>query len=106
MCLLSAYKVKYPISFFLLRGANESAAVTRVSPFYDECKRCYNVSIWKAFNNMFNCLPVAAIVGKKIFAVHGGLSPDLESMESIRKIERPIDVSVVPIAVLMWHVAR
>ena len=55
---------------------------------------------------MFNCLPVAAIVGKKIFAVHGGLSPDLESMESIRKIERPIDVSVVPIAVLMWHVAR
>jgi diadenosine tetraphosphatase ApaH/serine/threonine PP2A family protein phosphatase len=55
-------------------------------------KRRYNISLWKTFNDCFNCLPIAAIVEKKVFAVHGGLSPDLHSMEQIRRIGRPIDV--------------
>jgi len=35
---------------------------------------------------------VAAIVDEKIFCCHGGLSPDLQSMEQIRRIMRPTDV--------------
>ncbi|XP_023392724.1 serine/threonine-protein phosphatase PP1-beta catalytic subunit isoform X2 [Pteropus vampyrus] len=34
----------------------------------------------------------AAIVDEKIFCCHGGLSPDLQSMEQIRRIMRPTDV--------------
>ena len=30
--------------------------------FYDECKRRYSLKLWKAFNMVFNCLPIAAIV--------------------------------------------
>lgn len=48
--------------------------------FYDECKRRYNIKLWKTFTDCFNCLPVAAIVDEKIFCCHGGLSPDLRML--------------------------
>lgn len=80
--------------------------------FYEECKRRYTIKLWKTFTDCFNCLPVAAIgkssrssykylfitkvslftVDEKIFCCHGGLSPDLHSMEQIRRIMRPTDV--------------
>ena len=90
--LLFCYKLKFPENFFLLRGNHESANVTRVYGFYDECKRRCNVKIWKTFIDAFNCLPIAAIVASKIFCVHGGLSPSLTHMDDIRQIARPTDV--------------
>ena len=90
--LLFCYKLKFPENFFLLRGNHESANVTRVYGFYDECKRRCNIKIWKTFVDAFNCLPIAAIVAGKIFCVHGGLSPSLSHMDDIRQIARPTDV--------------
>lgn len=90
--LLLCYKIKYPENFFLLRGNHECANVTRVYGFYDECKRRCNIKTWKLFIDTFNTLPIAAIVAGKIFCVHGGLSPVLNSMEEIRNIARPTDV--------------
>ncbi|KAK9235843.1 Metallo-dependent phosphatase-like protein [Lipomyces kononenkoae] len=90
--LLLAYKIKYPENFFLLRGNHECANVTRVYGFYDECKRRCGIKVWKTFVDCFNTLPIAAIVASKIFCVHGGLSPVLNSMDEIRDIVRPTDV--------------
>ncbi|KAG5418424.1 pzh1 [Candida metapsilosis] len=90
--LLLCYKIKYPENFFLLRGNHECASVTRVYGFYDECKRRCNIKTWKMFMDTFNTLPIAAIVAGKIFCVHGGLSPVLNSMDEIRNIARPTDV--------------
>ncbi|CAH7686438.1 serine/threonine-protein phosphatase PP-Z [Phakopsora pachyrhizi] len=90
--LLLCYKIKYPENFFLLRGNHECANVTRVYGFYDECKRRCNIKIWKTFIDVFNCLPISAVVASKIFCVHGGLSPSLMAMDDIRKIQRPTDV--------------
>ncbi|CCK69422.1 salt homeostasis regulator KNAG_0C03110 [Huiozyma naganishii CBS 8797] len=90
--LLLCYKIKYPENFFLLRGNHECANVTRVYGFYDECKRRCNIKTWKHFVDTFNTLPLAAIVTGKIFCVHGGLSPGLNSMDEIRHVGRPTDV--------------
>lgn len=90
--LLLCYKIKYPENFFLLRGNHECANVTRVYGFYDECKRRCNIKTWKLFIDTFNTLPLAAIVAGKIFCVHGGLSPVLNSMDEIRHVSRPTDV--------------
>jgi len=92
ICLLLAYKIKYPENFFILRGNHECASINRIYGFYDECKRRYSVKLWKTFTECFNCLPIAAIIDEKIFCMHGGLSPDLKTMEQIRRIVRPTDV--------------
>jgi len=92
ICLLLAYKIKYPENFFLLRGNHEAASTNRIYGFYDECKRRYNTKIWKTFTDCFNCLPIAAIIDDKIFTMHGGLSPDLQNMEQIRRVMRPTDI--------------
>ncbi|KAL8426923.1 hypothetical protein Efla_006007 [Eimeria flavescens] len=92
ICLLLAYKIKYPENFFLLRGNHECASINRIYGFYDECKRRYNIKLWKTFTDCFNCLPVAAIIDEKILCMHGGLSPELNSMDQVRRIVRPTDV--------------
>ncbi|KAA0050377.1 serine/threonine-protein phosphatase PP1 isozyme 4 [Cucumis melo var. makuwa] len=93
ICLLLAYKIKYPENFFLLRGNHECASINRIYGFYDECKRRFNVRLWKAFTDCFNCLPVAALIDDKILCMHGGLSPDLQNLDQIRNLSRP---TVIP----------
>jgi len=92
ICLLLAYKIKYPENFFLLRGNHECASINRIYGFYDECKRRFSIKLWKTFTDCFNCLPIAAVIDEKVFCVHGGLSPELHSMDQIRRIPRPTDV--------------
>ncbi|MBA0788663.1 hypothetical protein Gotri_011896 [Gossypium trilobum] len=92
ICLLLAYKIRYPDRIFLLRGNHEDAKVNRIYGFYDECKRRFNVSLWKLFTNCFNNLPVAALIDEKVLCMHGGLSPDLENVNQIKEIERPTEV--------------
>lgn len=92
VCLLFCYKVKYPENFFLLRGNHESASINRIYGFFDECKRRYNVKLWKLFGDVFNCLPVAALISNKIFCMHGGLSQHLASFFDINRIRRPCEV--------------
>lgn len=92
ICLLFAYKILYPENFFLLRGNHESAAINRIYGFYDECKRRFSIKVWKVFSDVFNCLPISALIDEKILCMHGGLSPELSSLQQIADIERPCDV--------------
>jgi serine/threonine-protein phosphatase PP1 catalytic subunit len=92
VCLLLAYKCKFPCNFFLLRGNHEDPSINRIYGFFDECKRRYSASVWTTINEVLNTLPVAAIIGERMFCVHGGISPELMApnvgLESILEIER------------------
>ena len=134
ICLMLAYKVRYPENFFLLRGNHECSTINRMYGFFDECKeinntpgssknwsirsqktgkifwfffgifdffaeicvflgrRRYNQRVWKTFTDCFNCLPVAAVIDDKILCMHGGLSPELNQLDQINHIYRPIEV--------------
>ncbi|XWS57490.1 hypothetical protein CRYUN_Cryun09bG0178500 [Craigia yunnanensis] len=92
ICLLLAYKIRYPDRISLLRGNHEDAKINRIYGFYDECKRRFNVRLWKIFTDCFNSLPVAALIDEKILCMHGGLSPELENLDQIKEIQRPMEV--------------
>jgi serine/threonine-protein phosphatase PP1 catalytic subunit len=92
ICLLMCYKIKYPENFFMLRGNHECELVNRTYGFYDECRKRFNIKLWKQFTEMFNWMPVAALIDDKIFCVHGGLSPEMKSIEQLYDIQRPTDV--------------
>jgi serine/threonine-protein phosphatase PP1 catalytic subunit len=92
ICLLFAYKIKYPENFFMLRGNHESENINRVYGFFEECTKRYSQKLWKRFCDTFNFLPVAALIDDKILCMHGGLSPELHSLDQIRNIMRPTEV--------------
>lgn len=97
ICLLFAYKIRFPENFFLLRGNHETPSISRIYGFYDECKRRYSTKLWKTFCDVFNCLPVCAIVNDKVICMHGGLSQDMLKPDStvrseVDQIPRPADI--------------
>jgi len=90
--LLLCYKIKYPENFFLLRGNHESDNINKIYGFYDECKRRFDIKLWKKFNDLFNIFPITAIIKDKILCMHGGLSPNLINFDLLKKIVRPTEV--------------
>lgn len=103
LLLLLCFKIKFGRSFFLLRGNHECGTVNRVYGFFDECKRKYSVKVWKAFVDVFDCMPIAAVIEDQIFCVHGGLSPELHDLRDINGIQRPLDVPTAGVFTdLLW----
>ncbi|CAJ0950048.1 unnamed protein product, partial [Mesorhabditis belari] len=91
--LLLALKVRYPDRMMLIRGNHESRQITQVYGFYDECVRKYgNATVWKCCTDVFDCLPLSAVIDGRIFCVHGGLSPSIQTLDEIRAIERKQEV--------------
>jgi diadenosine tetraphosphatase ApaH/serine/threonine PP2A family protein phosphatase len=103
--LLLALLCKYPSQVFLLRGNHEFSHINRVYGFYDEVIFLYHSeSLWSLFQKVFAYLPLAATVSSKLFCVHGGLSPDLRTLDQIAQLPLPIvDYFSNPmIADLVW----
>lgn len=100
---LLALKVKFPDRVWILRGNHESPSVNQFYGFYEECSKRYTVDIWHQFNKVFSYLPIAAVISSRIFCVHGGLSPYLNSVSQISSLKKPFDIpNSGTVADLLW----
>jgi len=93
MTMLLLLKARYPHRITLLRGNHESRQITQVYGFYDECQRKYgNANPWKYVTELFDWCPLAALVDGSVLCVHGGLSPDVRTIDQLRMIDRKMEI--------------
>jgi serine/threonine-protein phosphatase 2A catalytic subunit len=102
--ILLCLKVRFPNRIFLSRGNHESRQITQVYGFYDECLRKYgNSNVWKMFTDLFDYLPISAVIEGQIFCLHGGLSPSIETLDNIKQLDRFQEVPQEgPMCDLLW----
>ena len=101
---LAALKLRYPDHIYLLRGNHECRQVNQLYGFYDECINYYgHAGLWRMCNEVFDLLPIGAVVANRIFCIHGGLSPEVKLIEQIPLIERQDELpSTGPLADITW----
>ena len=102
--LLVALKVRYRDRITILRGNHESRQITQVYGFYDECLRKYGgPDVWRHFTDLFDYLPLTGLVEGRVFCLHGGLSPTMDTLDHIRALDRVQEVPHEgPMCDLLW----
>lgn len=101
--VLLGLKVLYPDKMYVLRGNHESDSICRIYGFFDEVKRRFSVRLFKEFTDVFNCLPIAALIEEIALCMHGGLSPELRDLSQISRISRPLVVPDAGLACdILW----
>ena len=92
--LLFALKISHPKTIILLRGNHESRQMTQYFNFRHECLAKYDEEVYDIIMEAFDHLPLACIVNGKFICMHGGISPDIKTIEDINRINRILEIPV------------
>eukprot|EP01126_Amoeba_proteus_P055882 TRINITY_DN695_c1_g1_i8.p1 TRINITY_DN695_c1_g1~~TRINITY_DN695_c1_g1_i8.p1 ORF type:complete len:500 (+),score=86.29 TRINITY_DN695_c1_g1_i8:46-1500(+) len=89
MFTLLAFKLLYPDQFFMSRGNHETVSMNKVYGFEGEIVKKYSDRHYDLCRELFCLLPVAHVIGGKIFCVHGGISTQPGfNLDMIRTLDR------------------
>ncbi|CAM9874771.1 unnamed protein product, partial [Sphacelaria rigidula] len=103
---LFALKLRHPNKVFLIRGNHECSAVSSHFGFKDECKAKYGLTVYYRFLLSFQTMPICALIHTtigRIFACHGGISPEVQSLSDIEEIDRFAEPEMQgPLCDMLW----
>ncbi|KRZ29479.1 Serine/threonine-protein phosphatase 5, partial [Trichinella pseudospiralis] len=86
---LFSYKLLYPRHVFLSRGNHESELMNRMYGFEGEVRSKFSSQMAELFTEVFNALPLAHLINKRVLVMHGGLfSEDGVTLDDIRGVSR------------------
>ncbi|XP_011163742.1 serine/threonine-protein phosphatase 5 [Solenopsis invicta] len=86
---LFGFKLLYPDYFFMSRGNHESATMNQMYGFDGEVKAKYSVQMAELFTEVYNWLPLAHCLNRRVLVMHGGLfSRDDVTLQEIKEIDR------------------
>jgi len=85
---LYSCKINFPKTFHLIRGNHECRHLTEYFTFKEECLHKFGEEIYEIALKSFNALPLAAIINNKFLCIHGGISPEIKTIEDIANIDR------------------
>ncbi|EAY12052.1 Ser/Thr protein phosphatase, putative [Trichomonas vaginalis G3] len=101
VALVMALKVSFPRDVFLLKGHQELSNINVNTKFHQEVTIEYSEGLWNLFNEVFEVLPLAAIISNNTFCVHGGIGPDITNLDLISSLKRPNNNSEIA-STLIW----
>ena len=96
---LIAIKLAMPNAMYMSRGNHETKNMNKIYGFEGEVKHKYDDRVMSIFNDVFQWLPLATVIEKSVFVVHGGLSTSMGggaggvsgegmTLEAIRNVSR------------------
>lgn len=93
--LLFSLKILYPSKVFLVRGNHEDRMMNLNFGFHADCHKKFGQDgedTWQRINDVFEFLPIAALVQRAILCIHGGIGDSIASLDDLRGIPKPISV--------------
>ena len=102
MLTLLSIEIARPNSVFITRGNHESLGLNRRYGFYEETMAKYDEEVFRWFSEVFQALPLAAIIGGDVFVVHGGVAPDIRGVDDLNALQRFAEPRDRALMQLLW----
>lgn len=93
--LLLALKIWMPDRIWLVRGNHEDRIMNDRYGFKDACTKSvgstFGPKLFDRIQQVFDVLPLACLIEKKVLCVHGGIGDGMWNLEHLKSVKRPLN---------------